>query len=444
MVHKLQFRILLSFALVILVAIGTVSLFVSYTLGDEVQQFEARVNQIRAARIERVMTRYYTDHNGWLGVGPLVDQIAGFEAKRVVVTNSGGIVVADSQGELTGKPYNSEPSGRSLEQRGGIAIGTVYIINNENDPASPSSLIKAVNLFLLLGGALAIIIAVIVTLILSRRILKPVQALTMAAKQLGDGDLSHRVMVKGKGELADLARTFNSMAGSLEQAEQLRRNMVTDVAHELRTPVTNIRGQMEAIGDGLMKPDVNTMNSLYNETMLLSRLIDDLQDLTLAEAGELKLVRLEEDVKLLIERALISIQPEANNQGIALKTYFPGYIPLCDIDALRIGQVIRNLLDNAVAHTPRDGMITLAARQVDDQWVEISVSDTGEGIPAGELQNIFERFYRVDKSRARATGGSGLGLTIARRLVQAHGGEIHVESQITKGSRFLFTIPIAH
>jgi signal transduction histidine kinase len=273
--------------------------------------------------------------------------------------------------------------------------------------------------------------------------LKPVQALTVAAKQLGDGDLSHRVMVKGKGELADLARTFNSMAGSLEQAEQLRRNMVTDVAHELRTPVTNIRGQMEAIGDGLMKPDVNTMNSLYDETMLLSRLIDDLQDLTLAEAGKLKLVRLEEDVKLLIERAVISIQPEANNQGISLKTDFPGYIPLCDIDAQRIGQVIRNLLDNAVAHTPREGMVTLAARQIDDHWVEVSVADTGEGIPAGEQDNIFERFYRVDKSRARATGGSGLGLTIARRLVQAHGGEINVESQAGKGSRFFFTIPVA-
>jgi two-component system sensor histidine kinase BaeS len=231
------------------------------------------------------------------------------------------------------------------------------------------------------------------------------------------------------------------MAGDLERAERLRRNLVADTAHELRTPLSNIQGYLEAIRDGVVQPDTATINSIHEEVILLSRLIDDLQELALAEAGKLNMVRQAENISTIINQAVAAMQPRASAKGVSLLTDLPDGLPLCDIDSHRISQVLRNLMDNAVVHTPEGGTVTVAARH-QDKWIEVSVTDTGEGIPAEDLPNIFERFYRVDQSRARATGGHGLGLTIAKRLVEAHGGKIDVQSELGKGSRFTFTLPV--
>jgi signal transduction histidine kinase len=300
----------------------------------------------------------------------------------------------------------------------------------------------AIGRFFLWGGLVAVAIAVVLAFFLSRLTLTPVKALTSAAKQLGRGDFSQRVQIKNKGEMGELARTFNSMAGDLERAEKLRQNMVADVAHELRTPLSNIQGYLEALRDGVVKPDKETIRSLYEEASLLSRLVDDLQELSLAEAGELKVVCQAEDIGELIRQAVTAVEAQKRAKEVSLAVELPDRLPLVNIDSRRIGEVLRNLLENAVAHTGKGDTITVTARQL-DRLVEISVADTGEGIPAKELPNIFERFYRVDKSRARATGGSGLGLTIARRLVEAHGGSIEVQSEPGKGSRFAFTVPVA-
>jgi signal transduction histidine kinase len=259
---------------------------------------------------------------------------------------------------------------------------------------------------------------------------------------LGRGDFSQRVQIKDKSELGELAEAFNSMGSDLERAERLRRNMVADVAHELRTPLSNIRGYLEALRDGVIKPDAETIRSLYEEAFLLSRLVDDLQELSLAEAGELKLVLQAEDIGELIRQAVAAVETQERAKGLSLSVELPDKLPPVNIDSRRIGEVLRNLLENAVAHTAKEGSITVAAKQRDN-WVEVSVTDTGEGIPTKDLPNIFERFYRVDKSRTRATGGSGLGLTIAKRLVEAHGGKIEVQSEPGKGSRFSFTISVA-
>lgn len=323
--------------------------------------------------------------------------------------------------------------------------GTLYISPEPSagaDPTSPQRLSQAIGRFFLWGGLLAVAIAMVLTFVLSRRILAPVQALTLAARRLGQGDFSQRVKSEGKGELAELTQTFNSMASDLERAEQLQRNMVADVAHELRTPLSNIRGYLEAIQDEVAEPDANTIQSLNEEAVLLSRLIDDLQELSLAEAGELKLARQPEDIAELINQAVAVVQGQALAGGVSLTVDLPSQLPPCDVDSHRIGQILNNLLDNALAHTTKGDIITVAARQQDNQ-VEVSVADTGEGIPAEELPNIFERFYRVDKSRSRTTGGSGLGLTIAKRLVEANGGKIEVQSELGKGSCFTFTVPVS-
>lgn len=460
MIHKLQFRLLLAFLAVILAATGTVLFFVIRNTGDELQQFEERNNQIRSARMEYLLSVYYFITGGWNGLQDVVVEIGNSEGQHIVVTDASNTVVADSKGNLLGKLYTPASSSTPLfatvrgtpivpsegisptpQPSRRISVGTLYI-NPESPVLLTKNLSDTINRFLLWGGLLAVAVALVLTLVLSRRISAPIRALTVTAKKLGQRDFSQRVDFRDKSELGDLARNFNSMADDLERGEKLRRNLVADTAHELRTPLTNIRGYLEAIQDGVVKADDATIKSLYEEVTLLSRLIDDLQELALAESGELKMVRQPDDIGRLINQAVTAKQAEAADKGLSLVTELPEELPLCNIDSHRISQVLYNLLDNAVAHTPQGGSITVSARQADG-WVEISVADTGEGIPAEELPNIFERFYRVDKSRARATGGHGLGLTITRRLVEAHGGKIAVQSELGKGSRFTFTVPVS-
>jgi signal transduction histidine kinase len=307
---------------------------------------------------------------------------------------------------------------------------------------SPLSLSTAISHYLLWGALLAVAAAFLITYFLSRRISAPVKALTTAANQMGQGDLSQRVHTKDKGEMGVLAGAFNNMAENLERGEQLRRNMIADIAHELRTPLSNLKGYLEAIGDGVIKPGSGTIHSLDEEANLLSRIVDDLQELSLAEAGELKLHCQKQDIGKLLEKVIAARQTQAKVKGITISADLPQRLPRVKIDAHRIGQVLLNLIDNAITHTPKGGTITITASKLDN-WLEIAVKDTGKGIPANDLPYVFERFYRVDKSRARTTGGVGLGLAIAKSLVEAHGGQIEVQSQEGKGSRFSFTLPIA-
>jgi len=446
MMHSLQFRLLVAFTLVIIVTIGSAFFFVYQTTRVEIGRFGERFELMRTHRIETELSKYYYHEGGWAGIQPFVEQWGNLYERRIILTDFDGMVVADSRGDLLGESYEPDVSGSPIllpwETN---ALGTLYMGPGEPPeiPFPPFSVIyMTVGRFILWGGLVAIALSLLITFLLSRRILAPVKALTMTARRLGKGDFSQRVQFKDKGEVGELARAFNSMAGDLERAEGLRRNMVADVAHELRTPLSNLKGYLEAIGEGVVKPDARTIRSLNEEATSLSRLVDDLQELSLAEAGELKLARQTEAVTNLINRTIAAAQTQAKAKGISIDTGLPDKLPEVNIDSHRISQVLRNLLENAIAHTARGGAITVTARQ-QGKWVEVSVSDTGEGIPAEDLPGIFERFYRVDKSRARITGGSGLGLTIARRLVEAHGGEIKVQSESGKGSCFSFTIPVS-
>jgi signal transduction histidine kinase len=435
-----------AFTVVIVVTVGTVYFFVSRSTVGEIGRYEQVREQFQFARMQAMLYRYYFDHQGWEDVQPLVEQMASLSGAHIVLTDASGIVVADSQGDLLGEQYHPDLQGRALAPpRGRQTLGTLYISpesSAETYPVSPQRLSESINRFLLWGGLLAIAIALLLTFVLSRRMSSPIHALAAAARRLGRGDLSQRVQFQGKGEVQELAQAFNSMASDLEQAEQLRRNLVADVAHELRTPLSNIRGYLEAIRDGVMKPDAATIRSVDEEAALLSRLVNDLQELSLVESGELKLVCQAKDIAKLINQTVGAMQAEAGTRGISVPIDLPGTLPPVNVDSQRFNQVLHNLLENAVAHTGKGGTITVTATKQGD-WVEVSVSDTGEGIPAEDLPNIFERFYRVDKSRARATGGSGLGLTIAKRLIEAHGGKIESQSELGKGSRFSFTVPIA-
>jgi len=433
-----------AFTFAILVAIGATFFFVGLATRSEIRQFEERAHQLHTIRVERILSHYYYDHGGWTGVQPFVEQMEVLHGQRIVLTDATGVVVADSQGNLLGEQYHPDSPGKTLSlPEEDDVLGTVYISpRTPPDFLSPQGLFKPISRFLLWGSLVAVAAALVITFFLSWRILAPVKALTLAAKRLGKGDFSQRVQFKGSGEVGELAQAFNSMAGDLERAEQLQRNMVADVAHELRTPLSNIRGYLEAVRDDVIKPDADTIRSLDEEAALLSRLVDDLQELSLAEAGELKLVCQSENISELIKQTVSAVQTQAAAKGLSVSIDLPDKLPAVNIDSHRISQVLRSLLDNAVAHTAKGGNITVIARQ-QNNWVQVTVSDTGEGIPTKDLPNIFERLYRVDKSRARATGGSGLGLTIAKRLIEAHGGKIEVQSELGKGSHFTFSLPVS-
>lgn len=307
-----------------------------------------------------------------------------------------------------------------------------------------NSIIGSINQSFLLAASIALLLAAVLSIGLSRRILQPVEALTAAARQMESGDLNQRVPIKSNDEIGELASAFNAMANSLERTEQLRRHMVSDVAHELRTPLANVRGYLEAMIDGVLSPTPEVIRSLHEEAMLLNRLIDDLQDLALIEAGQLKLERRLISMDELIAAAIAATRPRALEKGLSLDADSASSLPLVKADPARIGQVLRNLISNAIRHTSTGGMVVVTASAGNDQ-LRVSVRDTGEGVAPDHLPYIFERFYRADPSRTRATdkeSGSGLGLTIVKQLVEAHGGNVQAQSEVGKGTAMTFTLPL--
>ncbi|MGB1285434.1 MAG: sensor histidine kinase, partial [Aggregatilineales bacterium] len=332
----------------------------------------------------------------------------------------------------------------TIEVYDGDEIIGVVNINPENEiQLTPARLefVETVNWSLMLAAGLAGLAAVFMTVTLSRQILIPVADLTLAAKDLKAGNLNQRVDIIGSGEIADLAKAFNAMADTLRQNEEVRRNMVSDIAHELRTPLTNIRGYLEALQDGFIQPDKETVNLLHEEAMLLNRLIQDLQELALAESGQLRFVKQAVNLDEVMEQTVSMLRPGASSKAIQLNSEVPDELPPVYADEKRVAQIMRNLINNAISYTPADGAVYVSAITGETE-IEVTISDTGEGIAREHLPYLFERFYRVDPSRSRITGGAGLGLAIVKQLVEGQGGNILVESEVGRGTSFIFTLPI--
>jgi signal transduction histidine kinase len=230
------------------------------------------------------------------------------------------------------------------------------------------------------------------------------------------------------------------MAASLDNSDQVRRRLLADIAHELRTPLSVIEGTVDAMLDGVYEPNAANLNSIKEEAALLTRLVADLRDLTLAESGQLKLQIEPTNLAELVQRRVAQVEVIAREQNIGLKTNISAALPQVEVDGKRIEQVVANLLDNALNHTTSGGTVTVAVSST-EEGILVSISDTGEGIPAEHLSHIFERFYKVDDARSRKAGGAGLGLAIAKQMVELHGGRIWVESEVGKGSKFSFTLP---
>ncbi len=438
--HSLRLRLILALALIVVAVVGGVALVSTQVTMHSWRGYEDQRDILRDARFQHFLEGFYTQHGSWSGIQPEIERVAQISGGRVILADATGQVVADSQGELIGHtvPPDWQIPPQPVPFRATV-VGTIYFTPPEQ-PISEQFL-ASTNRMLLLVAVVAGLTAVGLVMGLSQRILAPVESLKAAAQRMAAGDLSQRVEITSQDEIGDLARAFNGMADGLAHLEQLRRNMVNDVAHELRTPLTNVRGYLEAMRDGVIAPEAAVIDSLYEEAMLLNRLVDDLQELSLAEAGQIHLERRVTSLVPIVQQAAEALRLRAESGQIDLRVDAPEELPAVQVDDRRIGQVLRNLLQNALTHTPSGGVVSVDARARDDS-VEVRVQDSGTGIAAADLPYVFERFYRADKSRARTSGGTGLGLAIARQLVEAHGGRIWVESVEGKGARFTFTLPI--
>jgi len=289
--------------------------------------------------------------------------------------------------------------------------------------------------------AFSIIVGVGGGVVIARVVSAPITELVKAAHKIGRGDLNARVSPHGAQEMIDLAETFNAMAADLQRAETLRNNLMADVAHELRTPLTILEGNLRAALDKVYALDESEIANLYGQTRHLTRLVNDLRELALAEARQLHLEKMPADLNALLADCVQALEILAAEKNIRL-TLQSAPLPQISVDATRIRQAVFNLLSNALRHTPSNGMIDILC-EVKDGEVIVSVKDSGDGLTPEQLAAVFDRFYRADKSRSRETGGTGLGLAIVKAIVEAHEGRVTADSAgVGKGSQFCIRLPI--
>ncbi|WP_369251660.1 sensor histidine kinase [Streptomyces sp. R41] len=348
-----------------------------------------------------------------------------------------GKTPSDERGAATTTTNACVDSARR-EQLAAYVAPAAELFLGTGDSAVPRFDMSTANKAKVVGVAgLVLALTVAVTALVATRLVRPLRALTQAAQQPPEQHV--RVPVTTQDETGILAVAFNDLTERRERMEAQRKAMVSDIAHELRTPLTNIRGWLEVTRDGIVDPDPDLLASLHEEAVVLQRVIDDLQDLSAADAGALRLHREEVSADELLEQVAAAHRVGADAAGIRLLTSADG-TPWLDADPVRMRQALGNLVSNAIRHTPAGGMITLAVRGHAGQVV-FEVADTGTGIAPEDLPSVFDRFWRAEKSRSRRTGGSGLGLAIVRQLVAAHGGTVTVTSEPGAGSVFILRLP---
>ncbi len=440
----LWLRLTLAFAAVIAVGIVVTVVLTRQGTATQVSHVMVGPRMVQPTLLRDALADYYREHGGWEGVAEafprLVVQVSpagsmGHMMGGMMGLFNSQVTLLDAQGHPLAQAGQPAPGlGGAMEQGWPVVVegrrvgtlvvqGPVMTMESGDDPWLVASVTRAV----LTAGLVAGLVALALATLLIRQITRPLSALHRASRAIAQGRLDVRVPVQGQDELGQLAHTFNQMAVALEQQESLRRSLMADVAHELRTPLAGIQGMVEAMQDGVFPPTPENLASIHQQIELLSRLVEDLRTLAHAEAGQLTLEIIALDLAGLATQQVALHQPQAQQKDIALSLDISEPLPPVQGDEKRLGQVLGNLLTNALRHTSPGGHVTLAL-QPDPDGVRLYVQDDGEGIAPADLPHIFDRFYRGDPSRSRQRGGSGLGLAIARQFVAAHGGRIWAES----------------
>jgi signal transduction histidine kinase len=490
--RSLWLKLMGAFALVILVGTGLVVFLAGQATTGQFELYVSQAGQHWAARLAPLLVDYYARSGSWDGVDavlrypwaagaaspgmarqgwmggmdegmmgnmgggsehggpswrPEADDMMVHEnmwamfGNRLILADANTVVVADTAAVLVGSRLPAADLAQGMpitlgEQRIGTLLVTPF-----DAPATPAGdFLGAVNHSVLWAELAAGGVALVLGSVLFFQIVRPLRSLSAAAQGIAQGDLSRRVHVGAQDEVGQVALTFNQMAESLQRYAAERQNMVADIAHELRTPLSVIQSNLEAMLDGVLPASAEELTSLHQETLRLNWLISDLRTLSLAEAGQLRLEKQTVTPRALVRQASERLRLRAEEKNISLETEVADALPEIPADPERLTQVITNLVNNALRYTPAGGRVSVAARPASN-GVELSVSDTGPGIPPEELPHVFDRFWRAEKSRNRATGGSGLGLAIVKQLVEAHGGQVQVTSQVGAGTQFRIHLP---
>lgn len=425
-----------------------------------------------AQRISNAVGMTYQRNRGWVGIEPLLEQhfTESLITRQVVIADLDGRVVYDNLGILpAGTPLPARlqattiPISMRRPPQRGTVIGYVSVPTGLFDvDVVERGLFENVIRIGLIGSCVSSLAALLIALLVVRQVTAPLSSMTRAAQRIASGERYEPLPIPQDRELAELAQSFNTMVTELERQEQLRRQLVADIAHELRTPLSVLRLQIESIEDGVSQPTPEMLASLGHEVNLLTRLVNDLRLLSLADAGQLSLHLDAVDGYELLQRVHARALAHARQQQITL--YLdpaPPDLPLVQADRERLAQVLGNLVENALRYTPAGGQVDLSIASSSEppagplsgalpasplpeqgrQWVVFRISDSGVGIAAEDLPHIFDRFYRADRARTRESGGSGLGLAIVQRLVEAQGGRVVVSSAVGQGTTFRVYLP---
>jgi two-component system, OmpR family, sensor kinase len=465
---RLRVQMTLAFMLVAAVAVGTIAVLVMRTTDTQFRRYVTHSGmQASGSGLEQLVA-YYQEQGSWDGVENLLARAVvlgpqspagvlpasggrpapGGTRLDVILADAGGKVVYDSAGQATGDRLRATDRAQALAITApGSEDLLGYLLLSlpgawDRLGALEQQFLQRVQRILIIGATLAVGAGLALGALLSRNLTAPLQRLARAARAVAAGDLGQQVQLEGSAEMHEVAQAFNDMTTALGQSERQRKNMVADVAHELRTPLAVVQGNLRAILDDVYPLEKSEISRLYDESRLLGRLVDDLRELALADAGQLRLHLRPTAIGATIQKTVDSLAPAAGAGDVTLTAQLPGDLPPMQADPDRVAQVLRNLLLNALRHTPPGGAVTASAAR-HQGGLRVVVADTGEGIAPADLPHVFERFWRADPARA-STGSAGLGLSVAQSLVEAHGGRIWVDSTPGQGTTFTFTLPISH
>ncbi|KAA3644068.1 MAG: HAMP domain-containing protein [Chloroflexi bacterium] len=492
--RSLWVKLIGAFGLVILVGIGVVVVLASQATRGQFELYVTQTGQQWADRLAPILSNYYAQTGSWEGAEAILQQPTAYTApsvpglsggddcmdgesgggmmgdmwdmmgsnwenndwcqddqwmmgiwtsagNRLVLVNEDRVIEADTAGILEGTQLEADDIARGTAITSqGERVGTI-IVTPFNTPSTPAgNFLGSVSRSVLWAGIAAGIVALVLGSLLFFQITRPLRSLSAAAQSIAKGDLSKRAWIGNHDEVGQVARSFNQMADKLQNYEAERQNMTADIAHELRTPLSVIQGNLEAMLDNVLPASAKELALLHQETILLNRLISDLRTLSLADAGQLNLRKHPVNLAELIDQAIERLQLRVHEKGINLRTDISADLLPVQADPERLSQVLTNLVDNALRYTYDGTQVVIAAGNT-TEGIQVSVTDDGPGIPEEELPNLFDRFWRAEKSRNRMTGGSGLGLAIVKQLVTAHGGSVWAENLPGAGIQFNFTVP---
>ncbi len=451
MLNKLWFKLTIAFLLIAIVGVVIVAVLANRATSASFNRFLEEENSAEVALLRDELVGYYRDWGSWAGVETLLRQYRsgmGSGIGLVLIDGDGRTVAVAGSGRGNRPRATDQAQGISI-QLGGQEVGQLLV---EGPPGQMLSgragqqFLSEVNEAILLAGVIAVTLALVLGVFLARGLTRPLGKLTEATHSVAAGDLDQQVQVSSGDELGELADSFNLMAAALAANERQRQQLFADVAHELRTPLSVIRGQLEAMLDGVLELSPENLSLAHEETILLGRLVDELRALSLAESGQLPLDRQPLDLGVLATGMKAAFDPLAETEGIRLELTVEPDLPKVEADEPRMQQVLGNLLSNALRHARQDNSSEPEVRlEVVAKLgaVQVSVSDNGPGLSPEAQAHVFDRFWRADAGRSRDRGGSGLGLAISRGIVIAHGGQIWVKSAPGQGATFTIQLPAA-